>query len=188
MATSTESRASAVRDLFSSDIYKRSQGRRARQLTAAGLAVLALWGLHVLRAQLAASGLEGTRAVQWLAGVIRVQAGVLADVMALGVPFLLAAAGAWAIFRLLNHPRFADFLIATEAEMAKVSWSTKAELIRATMVVLTSMFLLSLFLYVVDWVWLHIMELIGVLRTPTESAPAAGDASSLWSELCRWIG
>ncbi|HOI56276.1 MAG TPA: hypothetical protein PLP01_13580, partial [Phycisphaerae bacterium] len=34
----------------------------------------------------------------------------------LGVPILLFAAAAFGIFRLVNHERFADFLIATEAD------------------------------------------------------------------------
>ena len=32
----------------------------------------------------------------------------------------------------MNMPRFADFLIAVEAEMNKVSWPSKAELIRSS--------------------------------------------------------
>ena len=36
-------------------------------------------------------------------------------------------------------PAFADFLIAVEAEMNKVSWPTRHELIRASMVVMLVM-------------------------------------------------
>ena len=43
----------------------------------------------------------------------------------------------WLIFRLVQYPPFADFLIATEAEMNKVSWTSRDDLNRATTVVLT---------------------------------------------------
>ena len=37
---------------------------------------------------------------------------------------MLLAAGLWASYRLVNVPAVADFLIAVEAEMNKVSWPT----------------------------------------------------------------
>src|SRR2546430_6963945 len=36
------------------------------------------------------------------------------------LPLLLAAASLWLAYRVVNYPTFADFLIATEAEMNKV--------------------------------------------------------------------
>ena len=39
-----------------------------------------------------------------------------------GLPALLLAAGWWISYRIVNFPAFADFLIAVEAEMNKVSW------------------------------------------------------------------
>ena len=52
------------------------------------------------------------------------------------MPAVLAAGLGWLIFRLVQYPPFVDFLIATEAEMNKVSWTSRAELNRATAVVL----------------------------------------------------
>ncbi len=37
--------------------------------------------------------------------------------------------GLWLCFRLVNMPRFADFLIAVEAEMNKVSWPTRPRVV-----------------------------------------------------------
>ena len=44
---------------------------------------------------------------------------------------VLASLGLWVAFRLVNMPAFADFLIAVEAEMNKVSWPTRGELFRS---------------------------------------------------------
>ena len=59
----------------------------------------------------------------------------------------------WASYRLVNVPAFADFLIAVEAEMNKVSWPTRMELFRASMVVLIMMFALGFILAGYDIFW-----------------------------------
>jgi preprotein translocase subunit SecE len=145
MATVTESRPSgdATRGIFSLEPYKRTQGRRVRQLTAGGLALLIAWGLKSL-----ADELEASRNGPWIA---------------YGVPLVLGALCALAIWRLVNWPRFADFLIATEAEMTKVSWSTQSELKRATAVVIVTLFLFAGFLFAVDLIWRWVLETLGVL-------------------------
>ncbi len=68
------------------------------------------------------------------------------------------------VLRVVHFPPFADFLIATEAEMNKVSWTTKDDLVRATTVVLTTVVLMAVFLFVVDRLWTFILQLIGVLK------------------------
>lgn len=169
MANSSESRTQALlNDVFSSELYKRNQGKRARQLTAAAIGAFSFWGLMVMAERMKASAMDETPWVQWLAHTIRLTPDALADLIAYGLPFLLMFAAGWGVFRLVNYPRFADFLIATEAEMAKVSWASKQELIRSTIVVLSSMLLLAVFLFVVDWAWVNLMQLIGVLRSPDE--------------------
>jgi len=50
----------------------------------------------------------------------------------------------------MNRPKAGDFLIATESEMKKVSWSNKAELVGSTIVVIVTVLLLALFIYVAD--------------------------------------
>ena len=78
----------------------------------------------------------------------------------------------------MNFPGFADFLIATEAEMNKVSWTTRKRLIQDTVVVLVTVFLLTLFLFVVDILWFKILSAprIGVIRVDT--ATGTTDAGS----------
>ncbi len=74
-----------------------------------------------------------------------------------------AAVFAWLILRIIQFPPFADFLIATEAEMNKVSWTTKDDLVRSTTVVLSTVVFMAVFLFVVDRLWTFILRQIGVL-------------------------
>ncbi len=62
----------------------------------------------------------------------------------------------------MNWPRFADFLIAVEAEMSKVSWPTKTELYRASTVVIFTMAFLALLLFSYDAIWQFLFDLLGV--------------------------
>lgn len=84
--------------------------------------------------------------------------------ISVGIPVLFSAVGAWMIFRLVNWPRFADFLISVEAEMDKVSWPNRSELYRSTIVVLGTMFFLGFVLLAYDVVWKWIFEQIYFLR------------------------
>src|ERR1700722_4676046 len=91
-----------VREFFQWGMYKRSQGRIARQITFA-----AIWLLCWVGA--------------WrLGGMLQVSAGSNGD-LAVAIPAALVAVGGWIAYRLVNLPSFADFLIAVEAEMNKVS-------------------------------------------------------------------
>jgi preprotein translocase subunit SecE len=123
--------SAVIGDLFSPGLYKRTQGRIARQLTFAALAMGALVGCWSLSQTLIESG----------------------PLLRLGLPALLAAAGLWIAYRVVNIPRFADFLIAVEAEMNKVSWPSKRELYRGSAVVLVTMLLLAAVLFVYDLFW-----------------------------------
>jgi preprotein translocase subunit SecE len=132
-----------VRELFQTGIYKRSQGRIARQVTFAVLAIGVLLGAW----RLSAFSVDAGRTMQFV------------------VPGILAAVGAWLAFRLVNVPAFADFLIAVEAEMNKVSWPTRGELVRSSMVVIFCIFFLAAVLYAYDLFWsslLHLLQIVGV--------------------------
>ena len=82
----------------------------------------------------------------------------------LGMPAVFAVVLGWVIFRIVHFPPFAEFLIATEAEMNKVSWTNKEDLIRATTVVLTTVVLMAVFLFLVDTLWTFMLRMIGVLQ------------------------
>ncbi len=82
------------------------------------------------------------------------------------VPILVAALALWFAWRVVNVPMFGDFLIATEAELNKVSWTTRPRLIQDTIVVLITVVLFTLFLFVVDVAWGQVLswKAIGVLK------------------------
>jgi preprotein translocase subunit SecE len=133
--------AQFLANLVRTDPYKPMQGRHARLYTALGLGVIVLAGAY----QVSQASLE------------------YSPLMRFGIPTVFAAVLGWVILRLYHFPPFADFLIATEAEMNKVSWTTKDDLVRATTVVLSTVVLMALFLFVVDRLWTLILQLIGVL-------------------------
>ncbi len=97
------------------------------------------------------------------------------------IPFLIALVTAWFAWRLVNVPQFADFLIATEAEMNKVSWSTRKKLVQDTIVVLVTVVLLTTFLLLVDlfWGWLLSREFVGVLPSKSAEVQQQGSGESL---------
>ena len=129
-------------NLGQTGLFKPMQGWYARLYTALGLGVIAAAGVwHVWEA--CADYSPGWR---------------------LGLPTALALGLGWMIFRIVQFQPFAEFLIATEAEMNKVSWTSKEDLYRATTVVLATVVLMAIFLFVVDWLWLFILRNIGVLQ------------------------
>lgn len=79
-----------------------------------------------------------------------------------GIPGAVLIAGLWFGYRVVNWPRFADFLIAVEAEMNKVTWPSKDELIRASIVVIFTIFFLAVALFLFDIVWQQVFTFIGV--------------------------
>lgn len=85
-------------------------------------------------------------------------------------PVILLFSSIWLAWRMVNLPVFADFLISTEAEMVKVSWSSKKKLIQDTIVVLTTLVLMSVFLFVTDQFWRIFLSQTGVLRFGQENA------------------
>lgn len=130
------------RELVSAAVYKANQGRIVRQLTCLVIWVivgLACWALY--------SSLRGSSVSSTTASV---------------VPAVLTAIGVWIGFRLVNWPRFADFLIAVEAEMNKVTWPGKEELVRAAFVVIFTIFFLAVSLFLFDIIWQQVFSTLGV--------------------------
>jgi len=147
-----------LHELFQFGVYKRNQGRIVRQVTLAALVVTAAMGFYRLHETLR------PHAVDWSA-----RTGVPAAIWHVAVPFALTLACAWIAFRLINFPRFADFMIAVEAEMNKVSWPARAELIRASLVVLVTIIVLAVVLYVFDYVWLNFFVLLKVFPQTSQA-------------------
>ena len=121
-------------ELFQFGIYKRSQGRITRQVTLAALAIAVALGFWRFDQAL-------TDWREWN------------PMISQSIATVLTLVCWWASYRLINVPRFADFLIAVEAEMNKVSWPTRGELFRASLVVLVTIFVLAVVLFGFDFIW-----------------------------------
>ncbi len=85
------------------------------------------------------------------------------------LPLLLCLATLWLAWRTVNVPAWADFFIATEAELNKVSWTTRRRLVQDTVVVLVTVVLMALALFVADNIWIFVMNRIGVLQPPPQT-------------------
>jgi preprotein translocase subunit SecE len=130
-------------ELFHTAVYKPNQGRIVRQLTCLAIWVVIALGCWALYSTLRGAMESGSYLVP-------------------GIPAVLLLAGAWFGFRVVNWPRFADFLIAVEAEMNKVTWPSKDELIRAAIVVIVTIFFLAIALFFFDIVWQQVFSFLGV--------------------------
>lgn len=152
ISENSTARGSLLTELFSGSVYKRSQGRIARQLTFVALATIfgiGVWRTAQLLAVLAggASGLGG---------------GADFGVLRFVLPGGLLALGLWVAYRIVNVPWFADFLIAVEAEMAKVSWPSGDEVFRSSAVIIFLIFALAAILAGYDLFWWFVLR--NVLR------------------------
>ncbi len=119
-----------LQELFQVRLYKKSQGRKARQMTLIAIVAVAAFGAWSLRGWLEGQGASPS--------------------MLAGIPLAVLGTSFWAAFRLIQLPVFADFLISVEAEMNKVSWPTRTELINASLVVIFVIFALAGMLFIYD--------------------------------------
>jgi preprotein translocase subunit SecE len=139
---------SFFQELKHAGIYKKNQGRITRQVTWGAMVAGVGWGCWRLGETLMDNRVDVGVGFPLLSGVL---------------PLLLAAAFCWAAYRLVNFPQFADFLIAVEAEMNKVSWPSKGELYRASLVVLFVIVILATVLFVFDVGWRTLFQLLHIL-------------------------
>ena len=134
-----------MQEMFASGLYKRNQGRMVRQITCLSIwivAAVAAWRFHALF--LLPMMQDGLRAISYL--------------IAVGI----AALGCWFGYRLVNWPKFADFLISVEAELNKVSWPTQKELVRASLVVIFTILFMSAILFAYDALWKFVFTWLGI--------------------------
>ncbi len=139
----SKTESSWTAELWRLTFYKRSQGRLTRQLTAIAIASVVILGAWTL-SQGPLSGYE--RPVRQ------------------GIPVGVSLLAIWFSFRLVNVPRFADFLISVEAEMDKVTWAGREELQRATIVVIVTMTFMGAVLLAYDLFWVWFFTLINILK------------------------
>jgi preprotein translocase subunit SecE len=143
--------AAIVQELFRFGLYKRNQGRIARQATFGAFAVivaLGAWSLtKYLGGYISDVGVNNPEWPIWKQNLIH-----------FGVPLAILAVGLWASFRLVQMPAFADFLISVEGEMNKVSWPSRSELFRASLVVILVIFFLAALLFAYDYILTIVLQ------------------------------
>lgn len=130
-------------EIFHVGLYKPSQGKITRQVTCAVLWIVV--------------GLASIRLYQTIDHAT--------DIWRYVGSLALFVIGFWASYRAVNYPKFADFLIAVEAEMNKVSWPSRGELIRSSVVVIFVIFMLAIVLFGYDVLWQYLFKnVLGVLK------------------------
>ncbi len=134
------------------EIYKPGQGYYTRMCTAIGGGVLILGAGNFIFDQMAVYQTDA----QWTLW------------LRVGIPTLVVVGLGLLLYWLVGVKRGAcDFLIATEGEMKKVSWSSRNELIGSTKVVIATTLFLAILLFVVDMFFMKFFSFIGVLETAT---------------------
>ncbi len=131
------------------DIYKSGQGYYTRVGSGAAMGVLVVWFAWFLHEKLSTVFTDPATAKLWQYGIF--------TAVILGFGLL----GYWLLA--LNRT-VADFLIATESEMKKVSWTTRKDIIGSTKVVVFVMVALGALLFVVDVGFMAFFNAIGILK------------------------
>ena len=139
------------------EFYKKGQGYYTRMGTAIGSGVMVALGCYALYGKL-----EGLTPGKIITDNLIVW-------FRAGIPALVFLLFAWIVFKIVNSPKSADFMIATEGEMKKVSWSTKKEIISSTKVVIVTVLLMAVLLAAVDIGFAKFFEVIGVLKVMKSS-------------------
>ncbi len=127
-------------------IVKRGQGYWTRM----GTAIVAVMLIALISINLA----------QILKGTFSVKPG-----LSIGFGVLTGVVLSLLSWRLMNKPSHVEFLIATDSEMKKVNWTSKADLIGATKIVIIFMFFIAAYLLLMDVIFGYFFKLITVLKT-----------------------
>jgi preprotein translocase subunit SecE len=141
MALMTSQKNEWLRLLFSLEPYKPGKGTYARQGSFAAFVVMIVYGAYSF------SQMQSDPTMKW------------------GVPVAVGLVATWLAYRVVHYPRFAEFLINTEAEIGKVSWPSWKELKASTAVVVIMVVIMGTYLFLVDtfWKWL-LGGVLGILK------------------------
>ena len=126
--------------------YKPEQGFYTRTLSFYWFAILATAMTAWMWLRLGALPQESQ--IYWQGGV------------ALGMALVFLPLLWWVI----NKPRIADFMIATELEMRKVNWPSRREIIGSTVVVIAGTLIFAVLLFLIDLIFGTLFRSIGILQ------------------------
>jgi preprotein translocase SecE subunit len=173
---------------FETNVFKGNQGVRIRRITVIALLILGFWGIITLINQRALGTERPNQPNEWHIDIPFSGTPDYPNTLPLMfkvhlvAPIVLGALLIWFAWRIVNLPSFSDFLIATEAEMNKVSWTTRKRLFQDTVVVLTTVIFMTVFLFVVDILWIKILssDWIYVLQVDTREARQQLQEKAKW--------
>jgi len=171
---------------FHAYAYKGNQGVRVRRGSIVGLLIIGGFGIYAMvQNKYFGSGGGDVVDLRWIVPFTEGNRVTYAPLMYhsyIMMPLVLSALLVWAAWRCVNIPGFADFLIATEAEMNKVSWTTRERVVQDTIVVLVTVFLFTSFLFVVDVIWIKFLSApyIKVLLIDPKKADAEQKTTTAW--------
>jgi preprotein translocase subunit SecE len=116
-------------------IYKRGQGYYTRMCSGVAAGVIVAIGCFRLYQRLEGMTFQSTS---------------LKIVVQSLVPLAIFCGFGFLVYWLVNKPIIADFMIAAEGELKKVSWSSRKEITASTMVVIGVMLVMAVMLLLVD--------------------------------------
>jgi preprotein translocase SecE subunit len=165
---------------FHASSYKANQGIRVRRGSMLCLIVLGACGLITLITH-GTLGSDRFVANNWIVDVPFTNSEIpLMFRIHYTVPVVLGLVMLWISWRVVNWPVFTDFLIATEAEMNKVSWSSRRRLWQDTVVVLVTVILLTTFLFLVDILWINVLSWVQVLKVDVRAEQLKQQEKTQW--------
>lgn len=140
MALFTSSKTEWIRLLLSNEQYKPGKGATIRYATLGTIIVIICFGGYA-----------------WM----QTQSD---PTLRIAPPVAVGLLLTWMAYRLIHYPRFADFLINTEAEVNKVSWPSYEELKASTGVVVMMVVIMAVFLFTTDSFWKWLLGVLGILK------------------------
>ena len=123
-------------------IYKKGQGYYTRLWGSLACFAICAIGCYTLHTKLAA-----VSANPWINSF---------------VPAVVLGLLTYVVYWVQNKPAIADFLIASEGELKKVSWSSKAEITASTTIVIFVVIFMAVLLGVVDLLFFKTFSTIGL--------------------------
>jgi len=122
-------------------VYKKGQGGAARGSAGVVMVLLAGWASR----QMWYTTADWSRPAQIIATAL-----------------VASLFGALPLYLILCHPHVSELLIETQQEMRKVAWSSRAEVLGSTFVVLVTVVMLSMFIFVTDGILLWLAGVFGI--------------------------
>jgi preprotein translocase SecE subunit len=126
------------------NFYRPEDGHASRAIFGLVLGALLVWGAFSFFEWLPQTWKDPLPHTQDLLGTEFVVSWALIASSVLGISFL------YGTFWLVNWPKWVDFLVETEAEMKKVSWASRRQVVTESVVVVATVLILGVYIFLLD--------------------------------------